>query len=391
MDLLADVNLPRGGWALRTPDFVWCEVSEKETEMIGKAQESRRRTRWGDGFSLLELMVSIAILLVITGATFSVMSSYQKNYSTTQLQADMYMNLRGVSELMAQEIGQAGLKTTNTYPQAQLTGPVAGGGFGTVPITTVVGMAVTNPPMQVIVDQGQPAQETVNLSAVTTGVPPTISANFANAHASGATVIIVGQGVYQNGVLPFYYPPSPPAPLPPPPPPFDSTKGSTPNTLELFGDINDNGTLQYVYYSCYPTPQQSTPAGTLVRSITPLPTPGGANAPQTLLNNLVANPVNPVTGVTPPCFRLGTVTVAGATFVNTVGVTLSVQSQEKDKVTHQYLVMTKSFLNLTPRNTLGGLELTNYQLNNYLQSPPTGLALPTPAGLPLACPGAPCP
>ena len=338
--------------------------------MIGKAPESRRRAVREHGFSLLELMVSIAILLVITGATFSVMSSYQKSYGTTQLKADMYMNLRGVSELMAQEIGQAGLKITPTYPQAQLTGSVAGGGFGTVPVTTSIGMAVGN---QVMIDQGQPAQETTTIAAVTTGVPGSFSATFANAHTSGATVSIVGQGVYANGVLPFS-PPATPA----------STAGSTPNTLELFGDINSNGTLQYVYYSCSPSAQQGPVPGKLVRSITGLPTPGGANPPQTLLSNLVVNPIDPVTGAPVPCFRLGTVTVAGTTFVNTVGVTLSVRTQEVDKVTHNYLVMTKSFMNLTPRNTLGGLELSSYQLNNYL--------LPAPAGLPLACPaGYTCP
>lgn len=374
MNLHLNANLLRSGWALRTSAFaVRAGVSEKETVMNGKAPESRRCAGSESGFSLLELMVSIAILLVITGATFSVMSSYQKSYGTTQLKADMYMNLRGVSELMAQEIGQAGLKISPTYPQAQFTNSVVGGAFGTATVTTSIGMAVTTPPMQVMIDQGQPAQETVTIAAVTTGVPGTFSATFGQNHTSGATVTIVGQGVYANGVLPF----SPPAtPV--------STAGSTPSTLELFGDINSNGRLQYVYYSCNPSAQQGPVAGTLVRSITRLPTPGGANAPQTLLNTLVVNPNDPVTGQPIPCFRSGTQTVAGTTFVSNVGVTLSVRTQEVDKVTGQYLVMTKSFMNLTPRNTLGGLELSQYQLSNYL--------LPTPAGLPLACPvGYTCP
>lgn len=371
MNLHLNANLLRSGWALQTSAFaVRAGVSEKETVMNGKAPESRRCAGSESGFSLLELMVSIAILLVITGATFSVMSSYQKSYGTTQLKADMYMNLRGVSELMAQEIGQAGLKITPTYPQAQFTGSVVGGGFGTAPVTTSIGMAVGN---QVMIDQGQPAQETVTIAAVTTGVPGTFSATFGQNHTSGATVSIVGQGVYANGVLPFSPVASP-----------VSTAGSTPSTLELFGDINSNGRLQYVYYSCNPSAQQGPVAGTLVRSITRLPTPGGANAPQTLLNTLVVNPNDPVTGQPIPCFRLGTQTVAGTTFVSNVGVTLSVRTQEVDKVTGQYLVMTKSFMNLTPRNTLGGLELSQYQLSNYL--------LPTPAGLPLACPvGYTCP
>src|SRR5258705_1091460 len=62
-----------------------------------------------EGFSLLEMMVSIALIMVISGGIFSAISSSQQSYARTELKSDMYENVRGAAELMAQEIGQAGL------------------------------------------------------------------------------------------------------------------------------------------------------------------------------------------------------------------------------------------------------------------------------------------
>ena len=62
-----------------------------------------------EGFSLLEMMVSIALIMVISGGIFSAISSSQQSYARTELKSDMYEDVRGAAELMAQEIGQAGL------------------------------------------------------------------------------------------------------------------------------------------------------------------------------------------------------------------------------------------------------------------------------------------
>jgi len=344
MDLFVYVNLLRSGWALRTSAFaVQADVSEKEAEMIGKAPKSRRGARRGDGFSLIELMISVAILLVITGATLSIMSSYQKTYGTTQLKADMFMSLRGVSELMAQEIGQAGVASLYLPPQAgpTLSAGVVGGIATNVPVSSASGMFVGE---NLLIDTGAP-QETVTLTAVTLGPPDSITAMFQNSHNVGAPINI--QGVFRNGLM----------------------TSSTATQLRMFGDINADGTLVYVHYDC------NTVAGTLTRSVTIVtPTMTTSNAGQTLLNNLWPNP-----GGT-PCFQYTTVTTVNGpyTFVTNVGVTLSVRSQQKDLVTHDYLTMTKSFMNLVPRNALTGVELANSNLIQFLQ--------PTPAPLKVAPP-----
>src|SRR5438067_3110227 len=60
------------------------------------------------GFSLLELMVSIAVLVTICGALFSALFAYQKTYASEMLKADMRLGVQGAAETLAQEIGQAG-------------------------------------------------------------------------------------------------------------------------------------------------------------------------------------------------------------------------------------------------------------------------------------------
>src|SRR5262245_53096569 len=61
------------------------------------------------GFSLLEMLFSVVIMLVASGAAFRALGYYQQNYGSTQLRADMHQGIRGALELMTQEVNQAGL------------------------------------------------------------------------------------------------------------------------------------------------------------------------------------------------------------------------------------------------------------------------------------------
>src|SRR6266536_768418 len=60
------------------------------------------------GFSLLELMVSTAVMLVVAGGAFGALNYYQKTYQRTEISADMHDNLRSAIDLIIQEVGQAG-------------------------------------------------------------------------------------------------------------------------------------------------------------------------------------------------------------------------------------------------------------------------------------------
>ena len=42
------------------------------------------------GFSLLEMLISVVILVVASGAAFYALAYYQRSYSSSQLKADMF-------------------------------------------------------------------------------------------------------------------------------------------------------------------------------------------------------------------------------------------------------------------------------------------------------------
>jgi hypothetical protein len=144
---------------------------------------------------------------------------------------------------------------------------------------------------------------------------------------------------------------------------------STANILNIFGDINADGSLVYVRYTC--NPGTSAAPGTLTRSVTTV-TPGvnAVGASQTLLSTVIG-------GVGFACFQYTTATAAGFTFVTNVAFTLSVQATRVDPQTGVYPSMTRSFLNLAPRNVLAGYELATASpaITNRLQATPPNIAL----------------
>jgi prepilin-type N-terminal cleavage/methylation domain-containing protein len=290
------------------------------------------------GFSLFEMIVSMAILLVISGGIFSAISSSQQSYARTELKSDMYENVRGVAELMAQEIGQAGLvnlpaTTLSAAVNANITAQ-------TVNVSSTTSMFVNE---QLLADAGTNNEELVTLTGVTAS---TITAIFGKAHAAGVPINVLG--VFPNGIV---------VPA--------TTDGSTANVLNLFGDLNADGSLVYVRYTC--TPGTAAAPGTLTRSVTTiLPGVDALSADQILLSTVVG-------GTGAVCFQYTTTAAAGFTFVTNVGFTLSVQATRPDPQTGVYPQMTKSFLNLAPRNVLAGLELANAGITNRLQPTPANV------------------
>jgi prepilin-type N-terminal cleavage/methylation domain-containing protein len=293
------------------------------------------------GFSLIEMMISVAILVVVMGAVLSLMNAQQKSTQNQQLKADMYQSLRGASELMTQEVGQAGLVSV---PSPQ---PTLGAGVVPSPVPQLVAVAPATAVdsmfvgEQLLIDTAG-SEESVTLTAVSASTGQ-ITGVFGNAHPAGA--IIKVYGTFPNGIM----------------------ASSTATQLKLLGDINSDGTLVYVEYDCNPN---AAGTGTLTRSITPVtPLTIAANASVPLLNNLLTNP-----GGT-PCFAYTTQVAAGNTFVTNVAITLSVQATYLDQQTRQPMTMTKSLLNVAPRNVLIGLELAS------AAPPVVGRIQPTPPNL----------
>ena len=298
------------------------------------------------GFTLLEMMVSMVILSLIVGGLISALSSSEQSYARTELGSDMYENVRSVAELMAQEIGQAGLVS---LPTTTLSSAVAANAAAqAVNVSQTASMYVGE---QLLVDAGSASEELVTLTAVAS---TTMSGIFKNAHASGASVTVLG--AFPSGIVPV-----------------GATDGSTSvaepgkSVLNIYGDINSDGSLVYIRYTC----DTSATPGTLTRSVTTI-TPGVNTiaAAQTLLSTLIPNP-----GGT-PCFQYTSYPVGtpSNTYVTNVGLTISVQSLARDPQTQAYLTMTKSFLDLSPRNVLAGFELGNAGLTTRLQAQPPNVS-----------------
>jgi prepilin-type N-terminal cleavage/methylation domain-containing protein len=285
------------------------------------------------GFSLIETMISLLVLLVVAGAAFYALAYYQRNYGSSRLRAVMHEGVRGAVELISQEVGQAGLldfttRTTSAAITASITPQaVALDSVNSIFVgeTLIVGTSTT--------------EETVTVTAVNTATS-TITAVFVLSHPSNT--VVRGYGVFPQGIL----------------------SSSTATELRIFGDINGDGSITYVKYIC------DTSAGTLSRSMTTVtPSTTTATASQVLVNNLTANPGGTA------CFQYTSRTAGTYTFVTSVAITLSARTSKVDPQTKQYATMTKSFLNLAPRNVLMGLELALNGSRVRLQ--------PTPANIPL--------
>jgi len=130
--------------------------------------------------------------------------------------------------------------------------------------------------------------------------------------------------------------------------------------LKIFGDINSDGQMVYIEYSCDIT------TGNLYRRSTAFDsaTKTTLTPDQSLLNNIVANPDGTA------CFTYQEETANGTTFVVDVAITLTVQTPDKDPVTGLYQRETKALLNVSPRNVFNVWQLAGLNISSRVQSTP---------------------
>jgi len=318
------------------------------------------------GFSLPELLISVTVLLIISSAVTSALLQMTDSQRTIWNRTQLHAGVRSATELLQQEVGQAGrivLPGTATLAAAVLAGPQTVGVNinGAVPATMsgfFVGerlvVAVGGPTPCVVTS---PCEETVVLTAVDTGTKQ-VTATFALAHFAGAAVHALGG--FGTGIVP------------PAPPTGTYPNGSTATVLKLFGDINGDGNMVYVEYTCDPLPA----TGNLYRNVMPYDQTTAklaVTSSQVLLSNIQTNPGGTA------CFTYmpSPLPVVGAdTFVLDVAITLTVQTQVVDPITKQYQTETKALLNVSPRNVFNVWQLASAGVVDRVQPiPPTVVAL----------------
>jgi len=346
------------------------------------------RVRQEAGFSLIELLVATCVFLVITSIVATALRQITNSQATIWNRTQMHSGLRGATELLQQEVGQAGL--VGTPPPGIVTAAGAGGviqgritqtaGLGplcdpanpganatTVQVSSVAGLFTTAgvlPASYALIttmDYGK-NRETTPVWSINSAVnPPTLTACFNNDHPVNTTLMMLGG--FANGIVP------------PADPPVNYPNGSNGFSLKMFGDVNGDGNMVYVEYTCDPVVAHKLYRRTMPFDGAPASKPalGGALV---LLSNVMQNPGNA------PCFTYQTTNAVNPIVVNgvptifvlDVAVTLTVQTQQLDPITKQNQTETKALLNVSPRNVFNTWLLANSGYMDHIQSTPATVA-----------------
>jgi prepilin-type N-terminal cleavage/methylation domain-containing protein len=287
------------------------------------------------GFTLIETMIAVLIISVVSGIVMQGMLGLGQINDTAANRTEMHSGVRNATELLQQEVGQAG-RVSLPNP-AVMTGTVAAPGAATVTVSSTAGMFQNE---YLVVDLGA-NQETVRLTGVNAATNE-ITATFANAHPAVNAPLSVAGG-FSSGVVPT-----------------TMANGSTGTVLKIVGDVNGDGSMVYVEYAC------DVNAGRLYRN--PMPWNAAAKtAPtveQVLLDNLLANPDGT------PCFTYQQKVVDGVTYVVGVAITLTVRTQDRDPITRQFQTETKALLNVAPRNVFNVWQMASLGYMDRVQPLP---------------------
>ncbi len=324
------------------------------------------------GFSIIELLVSVAIITLLMAAFFQFVSATQRQHRGNQLLAEIYQGGRSALEAITQETQQAGYNPDFGYTTTTaVIAPLATAQF--VNVASSFGMFPGN---DVIIDPGA-GQEKVRIAAVSTA-PDKFSAIFSAPHASGATVVSAAQP-FPTGIM-------------------TTTDGMI---FQFYGSQLKKDKIQYIEYSCYPKGANrsvgcpatgtTTIGGTtynlyiLYRSATDVPFAAGAlaNDGSPVVDNVVSTAVGAnaaggsgPSGTGPPVFHFDTALVGTTTVVTRVTITLTLQTLVRDPDSGQLRTATLRS-QIVPRNIVDAVSA-------YAASGNDASLLPaTPPGLPM--------
>jgi len=299
--------------------------------------ERRTRSSSEAGYTLIELMIAIAVMMVVSASIMNSIQQMTRVSATVNNRSEMHAGVRNATELLQQEIGQAG-KISLPGP-VTLTVPIAALGVQPATVSDVTGMFVN----QTLTFDTGATQESVQVTAINAAAKQ-VTGDFQFMHVLGSSVR--AEGGFFAGVVPKTY-----------------LNGSTDFTLKMFGDINGDGNMVYVEYIC-DLPQASLFRNSMpiTAAVKPMPT-----VSQVLLNNIQGNPDGS------PCFTYQEQVVSGMHFVTDVAITLTVQTEKRDPVTGLFQQETKALLNVSPRNVFQVWQLASMNMSNRVQSVPASV------------------
>ena len=325
----------------------------------------------------------MAILLSVSAIVMSVMFRMSMAQGTMANRTQMHAGVRSATELLQQEVGQAGRVAipTSTTPTSPVTLSAAAAGSGTSQGIGVSSTAGMFPGETLLVGPDGTNGSQVEPFFVASLTSNSITGVWQDPHASGAPVHVTG--TFPSGIIPpatntnCLGSGSPPAckelsisgssPATVVVTTLSAAQASTGSVLKMFGDINGDGIPVYVEYWC------DTASGNLYRNVVTLPaagtspttaTKGSVTGSQVLLPNILPNPG----GV--PCFDYQVKAVGNETYVVDVAITLTVQTQFRDPQTNQFQTETKALLNVSPRNIFEAWRIASAGVPSRLQPMP---------------------
>ncbi|HLY59202.1 MAG TPA: hypothetical protein VKV95_00400 [Terriglobia bacterium] len=330
------------------------------------------------GFSMVEMTISVLITTLLMSAVFPFIIQAQKKLQGTQVEAESNQGARGAMELLTQEIGQAGYNpnfstnrmcalpvTANADPQCVAINGISEIGIGD---WLSVDTGVNNEFVQVT---GTTATGACSLANQIQGV-------FIMNHTSPATTFPFRVASYK---------------LPYPTGILTGAGTSSDHVLEFYGDVNDDGVINYVVYSLQPTTTPSTTISIngqnyilydLMRSITPVTFGAGPknNAASPVVRNVLyqdissTNPTGP-TGKSlfafPNTILVGIVpnqTSVVGTVVISMCVAVNPQNIETNQV--EWRVMSTQ---IRPLNLSAAVQVNQAGGYKFLPLTPTGLPM----------------
>jgi len=302
--------------------------------------------RRDSGFTLIELLISMGILMTISAFVMrGTLDMTRLNAQQSNL-AEMHAAIRNATALLQQEVGQAGRLSLPAPVTVAAAIPL---GDQWVVVSPSVASMFVGEKLEII---GTNATGDVEEIVTVTGVDTAnsrIRAVFTISYLAGARIMPAGG--FAEGIVPT-----------------TRTNGSSDSKLKIVGDINGDGSILYVEYTC------DWNAGRLYRNMMAY---NAASKPavtveHVLLDNLLPNPLGPG-GVPRPCFTYDQRTIYGSTYVINVAIMTTVRTHERDRTTGQFQTVTKALLNVAPRNVFNVWQIASLNYRDRIEQLPASV------------------